>query len=84
MKKKSLFLFIVTAILTVSAFAASRSWYVVSDSCKKCQVNSIDRKCGKCEGFLMQYGNSKVEGKFLVSPFKCKECSHKCIFKIKY
>lgn len=86
MKKKNLFLFIATALLlSVSVFAASKgSWYVVSDSCGKCQVNYIDRVCGKCEGFLQQEGKSKVEGKYLVSTFKCKKCSHTCVFKVKY
>lgn len=90
MKKKNLFLFIATALLlSVSVFATSKgslkgSWSAVSDSCGKCQVNYIDRVCGKCEGFLQQEGKSKVEGKYLVSTFKCKKCSHTCVFKVKY
>lgn len=84
MKKKSLFLFIATALLTISVFAASKVWYVVSDSCGKCIVDNTNRKCGKCGGFLEQKGASRVKGDFLESTYKCKDCSHTCIFKVKY
>lgn len=90
MKKKNLFLFIATALLlSVSVFAASKgslkgSWSAVSDSCEKCVVNYIDRKCGKCGGFLEQEGKEKLEGDFSESTFKCKDCSHTCVFKVKY
>lgn len=84
MKKKRLFLFIATALLTISVFAASRAWYVVSDSCRKCQVNDTVRKCGKCGGFLDQQGESRPKGDFLESTYKCRDCSHTCIFTVKY
>lgn len=86
MKKKNLFLFIATALLlSVSVFAASKgSWYVVSDSCEKCVVNYIDRKCGECDGYLEQVGEEKLEGNYSESTFKCKNCSHTCVFKVKY
>lgn len=84
MKKKSLFLFIATTLLTISVFAASGVWYVVSDSCGKCLVNYVDRKCGKCGGSLEQKGASRPKGNFLESTYKCKDCHHTCIFKVKY
>lgn len=90
MKKKNLFLFIATALLlSVSVFATSKgslkgTWFMVSDSCKKCVVNNIDRKCGECGGFLESQGEIKLEGDFGESTFKCKDCSHTCVFKAKY
>lgn len=86
MKKKNLFLFIATALLlSVSVFAASKgSWSVVSDSCGKCQVNNIDRVCGKCSGFLEQDGKDNFKGDYCETTYKCKDCSHTCVFKVKY
>lgn len=90
MKKKNLFLFIATALLlSVSVFAASKgsfkgSWSAVSDSCGKCQVNYIDRVCGKCGGFLEQDGKDNFKGDYCETTYKCKDCSHTCKFKVKY
>ena len=86
MKKKNLFLFIATALLlSDSVFAASKgSWSVVSDSCGKCQVNNIDRVCGKCSGFLEQDGKDNFKGDYCETTYKCKDCSHTCVFKVKY
>lgn len=85
MKKKSLFLFVATALLlSVSVVTASKTWYMVNDSCNNCKVNFVDRECGKCGGFLKQDGKDEVRGGFLITTYKCKDCSHTCIFKVKY
>lgn len=64
MKKKSLFLFIVTAILTVSAFAASRSWYVVSDSCKNVKSILLTENVENVRAFSCNMGIARWKENF--------------------
>lgn len=60
------------------------TWVEVIDTCeKKCTINSLDRKCGECGGFMKEKGSGEYEKGWLKNKFKCKKCGHTAVYKCK-
>lgn len=77
--KKNILLGLVVLITSFAAMAMQ--WSKVEDTCGKCKINDLERKCGKCGGF-MESGKSEYQtGGWLKSPYTCKECKHSCTYK---
>lgn len=88
--KKNVLLMATSIIIAVSASAGlnavKSSWVKISDpDCNKCVMNDIDRKCGKCGGFMAQVdGTGKFESDgYLKYDYKCKKCEHTITYKNK-
>ena len=73
--------FVLLAVLTSATVV--KHIRVKDNNCNKCVVTSVDRECGQCGGFLNEEKNT-VDGKYLVTDYKCGKCGHKCTFKVKY
>lgn len=58
-------------------------WSKVEDSCGKCKITDLERKCGKCGGFMEEGEGEYVKGGWIKSPYTCKKCSHSCTYKCK-
>lgn len=80
MKKNILLGFI---ILITSFTAMAMQWSKVEDTCGKCKITDLERKCGKCGGFMEEGEGVYVKGGWIKSPYTCKKCSHSCTYKCK-
>lgn len=83
--KKKVLLAVTIVVMTVSASAmiAGMQWSKVQDTCGKCKINSIDRKCGKCGGFMNSGQGEYVGNGWLKSTYTCSKCNHSAIYKCK-
>lgn len=88
--KKNVLTVVTAVTLALSATAGitavMSSWVKVSDpDCNKCVMNDIDRKCGKCGGFMESVdGTGKFESDgYLKYNYKCKKCGHVITYKNK-
>lgn len=79
--KKNILLGLVVLITSFAAMAMQ--WSKVEDTCGKCKINDLERKCGKCGGFMESDPGEIVKGDWLKSTYTCKKCDHSCIYKCK-
>lgn len=43
-----------------------------------CEINDVDRKCGKCGGFLISHWNKYLTNNFIAFDYECRDCkTHK-------
>ncbi|MBO5028872.1 MAG: hypothetical protein J6C59_04575 [Muribaculaceae bacterium] len=71
-------------VVLITSFAAmAMQWSKVEDTCGKCKINDLERKCGKCGGFMESDQGEIVKGDWLKSTYTCKKCDHSCIYKCK-
>ena len=83
--RKKVLMIAAAGILAVSAPAAllaMKGWHVINDSgCNKCVITDVERKCGKCGGFLesKKKKKSNTKGVSYEATFTCKKCKHSAI-----
>jgi len=82
--KKKVLLTILTIVFAISASSMIllMQWSKVEDTCGKCKINDIERKCGKCGGF-MNSSNDRITNGWLISTYTCNKCRHSAIYKCK-
>lgn len=87
--KKKVFTVVTAVVIAVSSSAAIAAvmgtWVKVSDSCGRCVMDDINRKCGKCGGFMYSVpGTGSYEkGGYLKYDYKCSKCDHVITYKNK-
>lgn len=81
--KKKVGLGILLTLFSICVFAVGGMvWSKVQDDCGKCVINDTTRKCGKC-GNSMTSTYLERDGQWIIYKYKCKKCSHSCIYKVK-
>lgn len=41
-----------------------------------CEINDVDRKCGKCGGFLIAHWNKNLKNPFVAFDYECRDCKN--------
>ena len=81
MKKSIVFLAAFFVVALAALAATGMKWVCVHDSCGKCVINDIDRKCGLCGGFMKSGKSEWKPGDWIQSTYTCKKCNHQAIYK---
>lgn len=79
--KKNILLGLIILITSFSMMAMQ--WSEMEDSCEKCKINDVDRKCGKCGGFMNSDEGVYLPGGWVKNTYTCKICNHSCTYKCK-
>ena len=87
MKKKMMLLGISFAVLfSASAMVMGFTYQKIDDSdCDKCSITNdgVNRKCGKCGGWLDGGKAEIIDGNWLKATFTCTKCQHSSVWKYK-
>lgn len=76
-----------TTKMITSPSPAKSDWVKVQDDCGKCVMDDVNRKCGKCGGFMAEDGKKgkPVKGsdghQYYQQGYKCKQCGHPNIYR---